>query len=260
MSVISAKDNPLVKQLKRALHQPKRSDATMLLEGVHVAQMLFDSAALPSRVCVVVNANAEIEALKQRAYAAKVRVDVLSDAVFRDLSTLAQGESILCEVSKPLPLPYVGAHDNLLLIDGVQDAGNLGSMLRSAAAAGVRHVVLNNTCVNPFSPKVLRAGAGAHFSLNIVDGAILDEAVLALKCAGVQVLATSLAAKQSLYQANLKQATAWLLGNEGMGVQPALIERASDSVIIPMQAGESLNVAAATAVCLFEMQRQQHQP
>ena len=107
---------------------------------------------------------------------------------------------------------------------------------------------------------MLRAGAGAHFSLNIVDGAILDEAVLALKCAGVQVLATSLAAKQSLYQANLKQATAWLLGNEGMGVQPALIERASDSVIIPMQAGESLNVAAATAVCLFEMQRQQHQP
>ena len=65
MSVISAKDNPLVKQLKRALHQPKRSDATMLLEGVHVAQMLFDSTVLPSRVCVVVNANAEIEALKQ---------------------------------------------------------------------------------------------------------------------------------------------------------------------------------------------------
>lgn len=257
MSVIVSKDNPLVKQLKRALHQPKRSDATMVLEGVHVAQMLFDSTTLPLRVCVVANANAEIETLKQRAYAAKVRVDVLSDAVFRDLSTLAQGESILCEVSKPLPLPYVGAHDNLLLIDGVQDAGNLGSMLRSAAAAGVRHVLLNNTCVNPFSPKVLRAGVGAHFSINIIDGVALDEAVAALKNAGVQVLATSLAAQQTIYQTNLQPTTAWLLGNEGMGVQPALIAQASDTVIIPMQAGESLNVAAATAVCLFEMQRQQ---
>ena len=257
MNVISSKDNAAVKQLKRWLDKPKRSDATIVLEGIHLAQAYFENGWMPERIWVAQSAlnDPEIKTLLSQTSS---RVDILSDTVFRSVSTLAQGESILCEVVKSKPVAQLlDAKANAILIDGVQDAGNLGSILRSAAAAGVVNVYLNDACVNPFSPKVLRAGVGAHFSLNIIDAVDLSAAVIELQAQGVKVLATDLKAQNNIYQTDLRQPTAWLLGSEGSGVSAELIDAASAAVIIPMVAGESLNVAAAAAVCLFEMARQQ---
>ena len=255
MTIITSKDNTAVKSLKRQLDKPKRSDETMVLEGIHLAQSLIESGGQAQRGWVAQTAmtHPEISAILAKL---SCPVMVLSDVLFRSLSTLVQGESILLEVKKSLA-QVTEERVNALLLDGVQDAGNLGSILRSASAAGVRTVYLNNACVNPYSPKVLRAGVGAHFSLQIVDGVDLLDIIQALQANGVAVLATSLTASTSIDEIDLTSPVAWLFGSEGSGVSTELIEAASQTVIIPMAAGESLNVAAAAAVCVFETARQQ---
>jgi TrmH family RNA methyltransferase len=140
------------------------------------------------------------------------------------------------------------------LLDAVQDAGNVGTLLRTAAAAGVRDVLLGPGCAGVWTPRVLRAAQGAHFGLRIREQ--VDLADFLENYPGNSV-ATVARAGQSLYALDLKSPAAWLFGNEGSGLAPALIAAARTRATIPLAAGtESLNVAAAAAICLFEMRRQ----
>ncbi|TDR31675.1 TrmH family RNA methyltransferase [Hydromonas duriensis] len=256
--LITSKDNAAVKALKKLLSTPKRSDERIVLEGIHVCQAFLAQGGRPFKVWVAESSqmNLEIAELLMTLQTERVAVNRLPDAIFRELSILEQGASIIFEVVRPTETAWL-TEGNAILLDGVQDPGNMGSILRSAAAAGVRHVYLNSTCVNPFSPKVLRAAVGAHFSLHIVEHVNLIELMGYLRQHGTQTIATSSYAASNLYDLNLNQAVAWLMGNEGAGVAQALIEAADMRAYIPMRHGESLNVAAAAAVCLFEMQRQQ---
>jgi len=134
----------------------------------------------------------------------------------------------------------------------VQDAGNVGSILRSAAAFGVAQVLALKGTAALWSPKVLRAGMGAHFGLRLVEGASRE----ALDALGVPLLATSPQADEEIHRAPLAWPCAWLLGHEGQGVDPALARRCTRMLRIPQPGGqESLNVAAAAAVCLYESAR-----
>jgi TrmH family RNA methyltransferase len=139
-----------------------------------------------------------------------------------------------------------------LVLDRLQDAGNVGSLLRSAAAFGIRQVIALKGTAALWSPKVLRAAMGAHFGLSLFDAAepgLLDALALPL-------VATSSHATAELHDAALPQPCAWVLGHEGQGVAPALLARCALTVRIPQPGGEeSLNVAAAGAVCLYESAR-----
>ncbi len=144
-----------------------------------------------------------------------------------------------------------------LLLDDVQDPGNVGSMLRTAAAAGVAQVLLSKHCAFAWSPKVLRAGQGAHFLVEIHEDVDLATWAAAYRAAGGEVVATVAAGGTSLYAAPLGGRVALAIGNEGAGLTPALAALATQRVTIPMPGGmESLNAAAAAAVCLFECVRQ----
>ena len=263
--MISSKDNPQVKALKRLIHQPKRSDALMAVEGVHACQLLlkhqdaYDWRIERVWVGEAALENVEIQALQHEAEARGIKVIKLATAVFRDISSLEQGVSIVFEVRRPQTPQWSEERfcGNVVLLDGVQDPGNMGSIIRSCAAAGVREVWLNEHCVNPYAPKVLRAGVGAHFGLNIRERVDLHQAVAQLQQHGVQVCATSSHTERSIYQHDLNRPTAWLMGNEGAGLSETLLVQADVPLTIPMVVGESLNVAAATAVCVFEMARQQ---
>ena len=136
----------------------------------------------------------------------------------------------------------------------MQDAGNVGTLLRTAAAAGVRDVLLGTGCAGAWTPRVLRAAQGAHFVLAIHEQ--VDLATFLHSYPGNSV-ATVARDGASLYALDLTRPTAWLVGNEGAGLAPELIAAAQTRATIPLSAGsESLNVAAAAAVCLFEMRRQ----
>ena len=256
--MITSKDNPAVKALKKRITSPKRSDDIMIIEGVHACQMFLAHGGLPHNVWVAEGSEYEPEVLElsKTAQSNRAVVQVLANAVFRDISTLTQGVSILFEVERPQHA-YLAATGNVLMLDGVQDPGNMGSILRSAAAAGVSDVFLNDACANPFSPKVLRAAVGAHFALRIVENVDFIEVFDFLKQQNIAVVATSSHAASDLYDLDLSTKTAWLFGNEGAGVAENWLDIADARAMIPMNEGESLNVAAAAAVCLFEMRRQQ---
>jgi RNA methyltransferase, TrmH family len=139
------------------------------------------------------------------------------------------------------------------VLDRLQDAGNVGNILRTAAAFGFTQVAAIKGTVALWSPKVLRAGMGAHFGLRLVE-ALTDDAVAALR---MPLLATSSHAARATHEARLPWPCAWVLGHEGQGVSAALMARCAETLRIPQPGGEeSLNVASAAAVCLYESARQ----
>jgi TrmH family RNA methyltransferase len=139
----------------------------------------------------------------------------------------------------------------------VQDAGNVGAILRTAAAAGVPHVVLGKGCAGAWLPRVLRAGQGAHFSLRIREGIDLPAWLAERPAVAAHSIATVARDGTEIYRTDLRGPAAWLLGNEGAGLSPHLIQMAGRRITIPLATDtESLNVAAAAAVCLFEAVRQ----
>jgi len=185
---------------------------------------------------------------------AGVPVTQLDDRLFAELSDLKTPTGILALINLPQLSTVVADSRFALLLENIQDPGNLGSMLRSAAAAGCDAVFLSAGCADAWSPKVLRAAMGGHFALDIYEQQNL------LQVADVfsgTLLAASLQATQSLYDCDLRGSVAFLIGNEGAGLSPELSERATQRMIIPMAGKiESLNAAAAVSICLFETARQ----
>ena len=180
----------------------------------------------------------------------------LDDALFAQLSELKTPNGLLALIGIP-PAKVEIAHSQFLLqLEDIQDPGNLGSILRSAAAAGCDAVFLSQGCADAWSPKVLRSGMGGHFALSILESA--DLLKVAAEFSG-KILAASLQAEKSLYDCNLRGKLAFAIGNEGAGLSPGLQQAAQELFIIPMPGKvESLNAAAAAAVCLFEAMRQRH--
>jgi TrmH family RNA methyltransferase len=177
----------------------------------------------------------------------------LRDSLFRDISGLTTPAGILAVIAIPDEIQEPPLR-TCVLLDAIQDAGNVGSILRSAAAAGISDVLLGEGCAGVWTPRVLRAAQGAHFDLCVRERC--DLASVVSDFPGITIAAVA-AGGESLYAIALARPVAWIFGNEGSGVSPALIELANHRAMIPMAVGsESLNVAAAAAICLFESIRQ----
>ena len=175
----------------------------------------------------------------------------MPQALFKGLSTLQSPAPLGFLIDMPAA-PTLNPLAASVVLDRVQDPGNVGSILRSAAAFGVLQVLALKGTVALWSSKVLRAGMGAHFALHLLEGLELE----ALDGLQVPLLATSSHVGTLLTLATLPQPCAWVLGHEGQGVDPALLRRCVLQVRIPQPGGEeSLNVAAAAAICLYESAR-----
>ena len=256
MKSITSRDNPFYKELKHLAgsSQALRKAGRSLLDGVHLCQAYLDLIGQPAH-CIVSEgalANPEVAGIVGRVHGA---VTSLPDALFGALSQVEHGVHLLFLVETPRPALPAALTQSAVLLDGVQDPGNAGSILRSAGAAGIKQVYCSPGTASIWSPKVLRAAMGAHFVLEIFENADLAELV---RTARVPVLATSGYASERIYDVDLSRPVAWLLGHEGQGVSDALLNLATHRVAIPHAgAVESLNVAACAAVCFFEQLRQQ---
>ena len=254
---ISSRDNALFKRLARLASSARvrREQGATLLDGPHLLAAYRAAGGIAEVVVASESAyaRAEIRELFD-ATPASARV-LMSDRLFAEIAQVVEPVGLLAVIRTPA-LPAAPARiETCLLLDGIQDPGNMGSMLRTAAAAGVRHVFLSKGCVFAWSPKVLRAGQGAHFFL-----AIHEHAALAEVAGGYRgtVATTDVRTGASLFEVDLRGPVAWIFGSEGAGVSPELAAVAALRLRIPMPgAAESLNVAAAAAVCLFEQVRQQ---
>lgn len=263
MKSITSGDNPRLKQLAKLI-QNRRARQTAqqaVLEGVHVSEAFLNAAYTIETLYVPQHklANTEVAALLHRL--PETPVYVVADAALGKITSLTQADDIMAVVALPPPqrLPERG---DCVVLERVQDPGNVGTILRSAAAAGVRQVLLSADCADVWSPKVLRAGMGAHALLHIFSDADLPMWRRAYRH---PVYATALSCDSvTVYDLDLGTPAAWLLGNEGSGLSADLQHSADARVLIPMAANtESLNVAMAATVCLFEQMRQRlnsHQP
>lgn len=259
MKTVTSRDNPAYKSVARlvASASERRKTGLTVLEGAHLLAAFLDAGGQPEQVMASQAgiADAEIAALVERS--APAAVTLLSDALFASLSAVDTPTGVLACVRTPAPRP-AGADGRLvLLLEDIQDPGNVGMLLRSAAAAGAEHVLLSPSCAFAWSPKVLRAAMGAHFAVNIVERA--DLAAWLAEYRG-QSVALAGDGRQSLYALDLRPPTALLLGNEGAGLSAQLRKCATFSARIPMQGRmESLNAAAAGTIAVFEAVRQRGQ-
>lgn len=258
MKAISSRDNALFKELKQLATsaQARRKAGRSLLDGVHLAQAYLQQAGTPE-LCVVAESavyHAEVAPVLAQCEATGSQCICLPDALYQALSQVENGVGLLLVIATPQPQAPAALASSAVLLDGLQDPGNLGSILRSAAAAGIRQVFCSSGTAAAWSPKVLRAGMGAHFLLQIFENTDLLSLCQASK---IPVLATSSYAQKTIYQIDLTQEVAWLFGHEGQGVGDDLMDAAGVKVVIPhLGQMESLNVAAAAAVCFFEQARQ----
>jgi RNA methyltransferase, TrmH family len=261
MKTVSSRENPFYKELKQlaASSQARRKAGRSLLDGVHLCQAWLDLKGLPAH-CVVSEealSNPEVAAVVARVEADRGSVTALPEALFGAISQVEHGISLAFVVDTPMPRAPEVLDVSAVLLDGVQDPGNVGSILRSAAAAGIRQVWCGPGTAFCWSPKVLRAAMGAHFVLEIFENVELAALV---RNARVPVLATSGYAADCLYDVELAGPVAWILGHEGQGVSRELLDLASRRVAVPHASRvESLNVAACAAVCFFEQLRQSRQ-
>jgi len=254
---IESRDNPLLVQLRKLAQDSTayRKQGALWLEGDHLLRACVQRGHALQQLVVSESGWSDVAVRRLVGGLPAVRTVLLPDALFRGISGLESPPPIGALVALPAVQALDPAADSLVL-DRVQDAGNVGSMLRSAAAFGVRQVLALKGTAALWSPKVLRAGMGAHFGLSLIEGLELDR----LDALTVPLLATSSHAAQSLPQLQLPAPCAWVMGHEGQGVQAALLQRCHATVRIPQPGGEeSLNVAAAAAVCLYESARSRFQ-
>jgi TrmH family RNA methyltransferase len=258
---ITSRDNPLYKELKQLAtsSQARRKTGRTLLDGVHLCEAYLQQGGLPA-LCVVsetAKEHPEVNTILGQCQAVQVSCIVLPDALHHAVSQVEHGINLLFVIETPRSDGEALLSRASVLLDNLQDPGNLGSILRSAAAAGISDVFCSQGTAFAWSPKVLRAGMGAHFMLHIREN--VDLATL-IKNGRVPVVATSSHARQQLYEVDLRQPVAWLFGHEGQGVDPELLPLATYQVVIPhLGQVESLNVAASAAVCFFEQVRQKTQ-
>ena|SRR5699024_9821423 len=283
MIAITSRQNSLYKRLQRLAKGQRNHNisasiaadidttkhSAIMLEGTHLAQEWLKTCGQPwlaifatdgtpgadGRINIAAeNLSPEIQEILT-AIAPERQVAVNRD-LLKSLSTIAasQGVMFIAGVT-PQPLPKQIVQPTLWL-DTVQDPGNVGTLIRTAAAAGCRDVMLSSGCAHAWTPRVLRASQGAHFALTIYENVDFNNLLHRLK---IPLYATAVNEQAvNLYEMDLQGPCVWLFGNEGLGVTPALLQQATEQVYIPQhEAVESLNVSVAAAICLFEQRRQQ---
>ncbi len=255
---IVSRDNPVFKYQKKLAEnaRERRAEGKTLLDGVHLIESYCAAFKGTDRaepeLIIIPEGKSSLEATQLMQHLEHVSTIMLPTLLFAELTPVASSTGILAVIKTPQIAPPTEVKFALMLED-IQDPGNLGSMLRTALGAGVEAIYLSKGCTDAWSPKALRGGQGAQFYVPIIEGV---DIVSALQNFVGNTYATTMHG-ESLYAQDLSQATAFVIGNEGAGLSAKTLLAASHQISIPMhQYLESLNAAAAAAICLFERARQ----
>lgn len=253
VDIIQSTDNAQFKRINKLVNsaRERRKTGLTVLDGTHLLTAVAEAGQQLELIVLREDAQSHKEISASIALFKNCKMVVFSRQLFDQISPVQSPVGIMA-VYKP-PSDKKADIQSAILLENIQDPGNLGSILRTTAAAGIEAVYLSKGCTEAWSPKVLRGGMGAHFLLKIYEQQSLES------IAGMfsQCVATSLHATDSLYAIKLSGSVAFLFGNEGEGVSEQLLACATQKIKIPMPGSvESLNVAAAVAICLFERVRQ----
>lgn len=252
--MLTSLQNPKLKAL-RALHAKKGRVAAgaFLLETTKLVQEAIKSG------WPLLEAFATEEWVARYGPLGLLELTLVSDRIFQSVVTTETPEGIVAIAKLPsaTTLPAVNDKSWFVACEAIQDPGNLGTIIRTADAAGVSAVLIGPGTVDPFSPKVIRATMGSLFHLPVIVCPNFYDDLARLRMNGMKLYATAMRKDRSLYDLDLKGPVAWLIGNEGQGLSAEAMALATESVSIPMPGqAESLNAGIASAVCLYETLRQ----
>jgi len=255
--MLTSLQNPLIKQLRK-LHRAKerREQQLFLLEGTHLIEEATTIGLSFLTVCCTEIWQHQHQDLFEQLQARSQRLELVTPEVMKALATTVEPDGIVATVDR-FHTRLVEFTQLGLVLETIQDPGNLGTIIRTAAAAGLEGLWLSEDCTDIESPKVLRASAGQWFRLPMSIRSDLKTDLAIAKNQGMQLIATVPTATRTYWEIDFSRPSLILIGNEGAGLSAELLELADVQVTIPLVAGvESLNVAIATALIVYEARRQ----
>jgi RNA methyltransferase, TrmH family len=259
--IISSRQNPLVRELRTAMRAPSRRSGVCVIEGWRLLAAAVEAGARLDLLVMTPGAASEAgapAALRERARAASpgIREITVTPEVFAALTQVEAPQGILGLAPRPPAAPLVPAArpDTLaVVLDAVQDPGNVGTIVRTAVACGAAVLVACGPTADPFGPKALRASAGAAFRLPVAPAHDAEEAEAALRHAGLRIVVADAHAAEMAARASWTRPLALVLGSEAAGPSPVWRNRGAAAVRVPVAGPvESLNVAAAAALLLYQ--------
>lgn len=256
--MLTSLQNPLVKQIRK-LHSTKErhKQELCLLEGTHLLQEACQVNYPLVTVCCTPEWQISHPVIWEAACSHSERVEIVSKEILEAIATTVQPDGVIATAKRRINQTQVPFTGLVLALETIQDPGNLGTIIRTAAATGATGLWLSSDSVDVDSPKVLRASAGQWFRVNTAVTEDLQGTVKQSQQAGMQVVATLPTANLTYWDVDWRKPSLILLGNEGAGLSPDLAAMADQQVKIPLSPGvESLNVAIAAALMLYEVQRQ----
>lgn len=255
--LITSDKNATVKLAKALLTQARqrKKQAQTVIEGIHLldAALRSDYPLVQVLVAESAQSHSEVQQILSRL-PTYISVMILSDSLYSSIRTLGTGVDIMSIIKIPaLDLPVI--ESDCLILNDLQDSGNIGTLLRTAAAVGIETVLCTINSAQAWSPKTLRAGMGAQFALTIYENLAIDDILAKVKS---PLLATSSHTDTLIYDYDLSKPVAWIMGHEGQGVSDDLMQCATPIALPQPNGQESLNVAIAGSLCLYETLRQRN--
>lgn len=249
MKRIESVQNSLVKHWKKLVLTRKERDKSkeFLVEGFHLVEEALKKEN--AMISLIIREDVEMPA---KWNTEGIHIIEVNKAVAKEFAETEQSQGVFAHCRQPeLPESQYAAWEKLLFVDAVQDPGNVGTMIRTADAAGIDAVIIGKGSADAYSPKTVRSGQGSHFNIPIVSGNLM-EWVEKSKEAGIQIIGTGLSNSVNYTNVEVGSKFALLVGNEGSGVSAELLAKTDANVIIPLYGkAESLNVAVATGILLY---------
>lgn len=258
MQVITSKENEQIKQIRKLKDKKYRDETGLyMVEGIKTVNEAIAEEADIQLIVICDESNEQGELKQKMLYeVAKYNIIYVSQKVFEYISQVMHPQGILAVIKKKEQSQINYKDDVIVVLDNVQDPGNLGTIIRTVDSVGISQIVLSEGTADAYSPKVVRSTMSGIFRVNVIEVANLLETLKEMKQHGYKLIATSLDTSKSIYDISYQKSVI-IVGNEANGVSKEVLKLADEKVKIPMLGKtESLNVAVATGVVLYEAVRQ----
>ena len=259
--VITSKDNETIKKIKKLKEKKYRDlNGKFLVEGIKLIREAISEKADIETIIVCDNCVKAGEINQKILYEiAKYNCIYVDEKIFNTITDVQNPQGILAVIGKQNTKKEINYNEDLIVVlDDIQDPGNLGTILRTVDSIGLSQIIVSKKSGDVFSPKVVRSTMGAIFRINVIESENLLETLKEVKKHKFKVMATSLQTETSIYDTEYKK-TAIIIGNESNGVSKEILDIADKNIKIPMIGKtESLNAAVATGIILYEYVRQKH--
>ena len=258
MKVITSKDNETIKGIKKLKDKKYRDESnSYIIEGIKMVEEAINENAEIKQIIICEDCLQEELDKKLLYEIAKYDCMYVNLKVFEYITTVVNPQGIMAVIGKNNNLSEINYNEDIIIIlDGIQDPGNLGTILRTADSVNLKQIVVTKETADVYNPKVVRSTMGAIFRINVIESDDILKTIKEIKKNKFKVLATSLGATESIYDVDFKK-KAIVIGNEANGVSKQVLDVADNKVIIPMLGkAESLNASVATGVILYEYVRQ----